>query len=100
MNYFNLDNITIELANYILKNKTTIRATAKEFNIPKSTVHSLLAKKLKYLNYSLFLEVRNLLEENFKIKHIHGGEATRIKYLNLKNYEISTNEYVDTNNSL
>lgn len=29
----------IELAQYIIANKSTIRATAKKFNVSKSTVH-------------------------------------------------------------
>ncbi len=81
----------LELANYILENQTTIRATAKAFGIPKSTVHHDLSVKLKYTNYSLFLEVKKLLEENFNIKHIHGGESTRLKYQALKQ-EINKND--------
>ena len=54
------DTRPIELANYILENKTTIRATANVFGIPKSTVHHDLSVKLKYINYNLFLEVKKL----------------------------------------
>lgn len=74
----------INLAKYILDNKTTIRATGKAFGIPKSTVHNLLNLKLKYIDFCLYKEVKHLLAENFKIKHIHGGESTRIKYKKLK----------------
>ncbi len=82
----NYDNNTkiLTLAYYILENKTTIRATAKEFRIPKSTVHQMLSTKLKYINHNLYLQVKQLLENNFQIKHIHGGESTRIKYEKLK----------------
>ena len=34
---------TIELANYITENKSTVRATAKHFSISKSTVHTVLS---------------------------------------------------------
>lgn len=30
----------VELAHYIIDNKTTVRNTAKKFNISKSTVHT------------------------------------------------------------
>ncbi len=30
----------VELAQYIIDNKTTVRNTAKKFNISKSTVHT------------------------------------------------------------
>ncbi len=88
------DSQIINLANYILENKTTIRATAKHFNIPKSTVHHYLSVKLKYINHSLFKKVKELLEQNFKIKHIHGGESTKNKYLKLKNL-INKNDEIE-----
>ena len=31
---------TIDLANYIIENRTTVRAAAKKFNISRSTVHT------------------------------------------------------------
>ena len=83
----------LELAYYILNNQTTIRATAKAFNIPKSTVHHDLSTKLKYINYPVFLKVKKLLDENFSIKHLHGGESTRLKYKALKQV---INEYDQT----
>ena len=78
------DKLTLDLANFLLDNNTTIRATAKAFNIPKSTVHHNLSTKLKHINYSLYKQVKQLLIENFKIKHIHGGESTKLKYEKLK----------------
>ena len=94
MTNFDYDNRAIDLANYILDNHTTIRATAKEFNIPKSTVHYELSVRLKYLNYKLYLEVKKLMEENFSIKHLHGGESTKLKYESLKK-EINKNDEFD-----
>ena len=82
--YSDYNSRPLELANYILEKQTTIRATAKAFGIPKSTVHHDLSVKLKYINYSLYLEVKKLLDENFSIKHLHGGESTRLKYQALK----------------
>lgn len=75
----------IVLANYLLENKATIRSTAKEFGLTKSTVHHDVSIKLKYINYKLYLKVKNLLNQNFSIKHLHGGESTKQKYLALKN---------------
>lgn len=86
MNYIDLDERTLTLAYYILENNTTIRATAKEFGIPKSTVHHDLSTKLKYLNYPLYKEVKSHLENNFNIKHIHGGQSTKLKYESLKKF--------------
>lgn len=68
------------LGMYILENYSTIRKTAKAFGLSKSTVHTDLSKKLKYENYELYLRVQILLKNNFKEKHLRGGESTRIKY--------------------
>ena len=88
------DNRTLELACYILENNTTIRATAAAFNIPKSTVHHDLNTRLKYIDYSLYKKVKKLLENNFNIKHIHGGESTKLKYQKLKS-EINKNDEIE-----
>lgn len=86
----------ILMANYILNNNTTIRATAQYFNIPKSTVHHNLSIKLKYIDYPLYKQVKRHLEENFNTKHIHGGEATKLKYLKIKS-EINIIDKLDNN---
>lgn len=94
MNISNTDDRVINLAYYILENQTTIRATAKTFNIPKSTVHHDLSTKLKYINHNLYKQVKNLLKNNFEIKHIHGGESTKLKYQKLKNI-INKNDEIE-----
>lgn len=86
----------VTLANYILENNSTIRATANNFQIPKSTVHHDLSTKLKYINYSLYLQVKDLLKNNFEIKHIHGGESTKLKYKKLKQ-NININDELELN---
>lgn len=85
----------INQAYYILENHTTIRATAKAFATPKSTVHHNLSTKLKYINFALYKQVKQLLEENFSIKHIHGGESTKIKYEKLKSL-INKNDEIES----
>ena len=94
MSYYENENEIINMAYFILENNTTIRATAKVFNTPKSTVHHNLSTKLKYINLPLYQEVNKLLKNNFEIKHIHGGESTRNKYLKLKQ-EINKNDEVE-----
>ena len=71
------------LANFIIKNNSTVREAAKIFGISKSTVHKDITEKLSKVNYSLFLEVEKILEKNKKERHIRGGEATKQKYLML-----------------
>lgn len=70
----------IELANYIIEKKTTVRAVAKKYGISKSTVHKDVTERLKLINPSLLDEVREVLEENKAERHIRGGLATKEKY--------------------
>lgn len=87
----NYEDMILHVADYILEQQCTIRATAQHFNIPKSTIHHMLSHKLKHINFNIYKQVKKLLENNFNIKHIHGGESTKLKYLKLKK-EISKNE--------
>ncbi len=70
----------IELANYIIEKKTTVRAAAKKFGISKSTVHKDVTERLARVNSELADDVRIVLEENKAERHIRGGEATKAKY--------------------
>ncbi len=71
----------IQIANYIIENNATVRQTAKEFGISKSTVHKDVTDRLTQLNPSLAAEARKVLDVNKSERHIRGGLATREKYL-------------------
>ncbi|MBR5543187.1 MAG: sporulation transcriptional regulator SpoIIID [Oscillospiraceae bacterium] len=71
----------IELAHYVIENKSTVREAAKKFYISKSTVHKDIAERLALLDRDLYLEVKQVLEENKAERHLRGGMATRRKYL-------------------
>lgn len=75
---------TVELANYIIKNKCTVRDAAKKFGISKSTVHKDITERLCEINRTLADEVKIVLLENKQERHIRGGCATREKYLRQK----------------
>lgn len=74
----------IELANYIIENKTTVRDTAKKFNISKSTVHKDVTDRLSKINPRLAKDVHIVLDSNKAERHIRGGLATKKKYENLE----------------
>ena len=71
----------IELAEYIVENKTTVRAAAKKFGISKSTVHMDVSERLKKLNPALYKDVRKILDIDKAERHIRGGMATKQKFL-------------------
>lgn len=67
---------------YIVQNNSTIRQAAKSFGVAKSTVHYDLKNRLKCWDRDLYLKVKQVLDNNFKEKHIRGGWATKQKYIN------------------
>ena len=69
-----------ELALYMIENRTTVRAAAKQFGVSKSTVHKDLTERLEKINPALYQQVRQLLDRNKAERHIRGGMATRRKY--------------------
>jgi putative DeoR family transcriptional regulator (stage III sporulation protein D) len=70
----------IELGEYIIEHKATVRGAAKKFGISKSTVHKDVSERLKKLNPQLYVEVKHILDVNKAQRHIRGGLATRRKY--------------------
>ncbi|MDO4482609.1 MAG: sporulation transcriptional regulator SpoIIID [Bacillota bacterium] len=70
----------LELANYILETKSTVRAAAKKFGVSKSTVHQDITSRLAEINPGLAAEVKSVLDNNKAERHIRGGNATREKY--------------------
>ena len=71
----------VELGEYIIESKATVRKAAKMFGVSKSTVHKDVAERLKYVNPQLYKEVKAVLEVNKAQRHIRGGLATKKKYL-------------------
>ncbi len=69
------------IAAYILDNNATVRQTAKQFGISKSTVHKDMTDRLNELSPTLANQVRQVLDLNKSERHIRGGLATREKYL-------------------
>ena len=80
----NIEERACELAVFSIENRTTVREAAKRFGISKSTVHKDIQERLPLYNRSLYLQVKEVLEENKAERHIRGGIATRQKYLGQK----------------
>ncbi len=84
MKGISIDERAIELAQYIIDSKDTVRGAAKKFGISKSTVHKDVSERLKKINPSLARQVRIILDENKAERHIRGGMATKLKYSHLE----------------
>ena len=66
----NMEERACQLALYIIENKATVRAAA----------HKDLSERLPAFNRTLYLQAKQVLEENKAQRHIRGGMATRRKY--------------------
>ena len=77
------DERCVILGKYIVENNATVRATARQFGISKSTVHQDITEKLEKVNKPLHDEVKAVLDKNKQERHIRGGEATKRKYREL-----------------
>ncbi|SKA81206.1 putative DeoR family transcriptional regulator, stage III sporulation protein D [Clostridium sp. USBA 49] len=70
----------LEVANYIIDSKATIRKTAKVFGVSKSTIHKDMTERLPKINPQIADEAKMILDFNKAERHIRGGKATKMKY--------------------
>ena len=75
-----LEERACELAVYMIETGATVRSTAKHYHISKSTVHKDISQRLEHYNPVLYEQVRKILDQNKRERHIRGGIATRKKY--------------------
>lgn len=71
---------TLLVAKYLLKNGATVRLCAREFGISKTTVHKDMRERLPRINPDLAEAVERVLLVNKAERHLRGGAATRRKY--------------------
>ena len=70
----------IESAIYIIEHNATVRQTAKQFGVSKSTVHKDVTERLVQVNPTLAAQARKVIDVNKSERHIRGGLATKEKY--------------------
>lgn len=75
----------VKEAEYIVLTGATVRETAKIFCWGKSTVHKDVTERLFYIDKRLYKKVQKILRTNLEERHIRGGEATKKKYLRMRN---------------
>lgn len=71
---------TIKIGRYFVETRNTVRSIAKEFGVSKSTVHKDLTERLPEINPELASQVKEILEYHKSVRHLRGGEATKVKY--------------------
>ena len=71
----------VEVSTYIARTRSTVREAAKVFGVSKSTVHKDVTERLPKIDSQLAAKVQQVLATNKAERHLRGGEATRLKYL-------------------
>lgn len=69
-----------EIGNFIAKSHCTVREAAKKFCVSKSTAHKDCSERLKEIDRDLYERVHKVLSDNFSVRHLRGGAATKRKY--------------------
>ena len=77
-----IDERVLNIAEFILERRETVRGAAAHFGCSKSTVHKDLSQRLPGCNKHLYNQVRHILDNNKAERHIRGGLATKRKYEN------------------
>lgn len=72
----------LEVANYIIDTKSTIRKTAKVFGASKTTIHKDITERIIEVKPELRKNIKEVLEQNLEERAIRGGMATKLKYQN------------------
>ena len=70
----------LEVAQYIIDSRATIRKTARVFGVSKSTIHKDMTERLPKINPCIAEEAKSILDLNKAERHIRGGKATKLKY--------------------
>ena len=78
----------VEIAEYIVETKETVRQAAIKFGISKSTVHKDITERLEIINPALAAKTRVILDSNKAERHIRGGLATKEKYFRKNNRKL------------
>lgn len=74
----------LHAAEYILETESTVRACAAKFGVSKTTIHKDMRERLPELDGELTRHVDGILQKNLRERHLRGGEATRRKFMKLR----------------
>ena len=70
----------VDAAVWMLDHHATVRKTASQLGLSKSSVHQDLCNRLPEVDVSLARQVAALMQYNKAVRHLRGGAATRRLY--------------------
>lgn len=82
-NRVDVDNLAKIVIDYMIGNKTTYRATAKEFGISKSTV-SKYVERMERLDMLKYVQARQVVEWNISQRAVRGGCGTSMHWKKIR----------------
>ena len=68
------------VGNYMVDTGNTVRELAKIFGVSKSTIHKDLSERLLEIDSEMYEKVAEILKYHTSVRHIRGGDATRLKF--------------------
>ena len=75
-----IENRVVEIAEFIVSERATVRKTARIFGVSKSTVHKDVTERLPKISPLMANQVKTVMNVNKTERHIRGGRATKLKY--------------------
>ena len=70
----------LEIADYVLEHKCTVREVAKIFCVSKSTAHRDLSERLPLIDKQRYSKIAEVMTDNWDVRYLRGGQATKKKY--------------------
>lgn len=78
----------ILMAQHMCLTEETVRETARRFGVSKSLAHREMTIRLKALDKTLYERVQKVLAYHKSVRHLRGGEATKLRYLQKNNEKV------------
>ena len=75
----------LDTAVWMLEHHATVRRTASQFGMSKSSVHKDMCERLPQIDAVLSRQITALLQYNKAVRHLRGGAATRQLYAQRRN---------------
>jgi len=72
------------VSKYFIENNSTIRDTAKHFDLSKSTIHLDITTRLQEIDEDTAYIIEKMFDDNIKMRSIRGGIATKKTWENRK----------------
>lgn len=80
MNTRYADSDFVQIAKMMVERKLTVRQAAEIGGCSKSSFHLWIQRDLLGVDSYLYHEVKDLLDNNLKERHLRGGRATKAMY--------------------